>query len=135
MTMTDTRDPAPVVVEVWNPPWKARPIIAAVIVAILLVVSAPIVALVAHQVRIDKTQSATVVNATGIARLNRLERDLAAEIKQEAADRAEAHYENCESLLKMWTIDNAATLFETSPGPERSTLLAMLPPQPHCVKP
>lgn len=134
MTMTDQ---APVIVEreVWKPPRRAYVIVAALLVALVLVVTAPMVALVVHQVRINQTASITSENSDAISRLTKVEKDLRAQIDKERADRAEAHYENCLNLLSMWTIDDAVILFETSPGSERSTLLGFLPAQPHCVKP
>ncbi len=134
--MTATREEAPVLVEVWKPPKRLYVTIALVIVAVILVVSAPVVAVAVHQVRLN-SQASTLTrltalesaNAAQIKRINQLEAD-------RKIDAAASAYATCVASLSTWTFEDAVLLyFERSPGPERTFLLSILPAQPHCVKP
>jgi len=114
---------------------KRALIIGLVILAVLVLLSVPVVGWLRHQQRIDS-------NASSLARLTKLEHDLAraqselaAVVERENRDRVESAYQVCLANLATWNIADSFVLYETDPGKERDTLLGFLPPQPVCVKP
>lgn len=141
--MTDTISHAVLLErEIWKPPRRVYVIVAVMIASLLVVVVAPVVALGVHQSRLN-SQSTSIAQIRALdVKLQMTQRALLAQQKalkastaRESADRARAHYETCETLLKMWQIDDAVILYETGPGQERQTLLNFLPVQPVCKKP
>lgn len=95
-------------------------LLVAVVFAVGVLITAPLVVAVVHQRRIDE-------NANAISRIGRLERE-------RTVDANRFEYETCLANLQTWTIADDFVLYETSPGRERSTLLGLLGAQPRCVR-
>ncbi len=96
--------------------------------ALGIVVTAPLIVAVAHQRRIDTQSTAIDKNADAIARLARVEKRL-------DTDRVHSDFQACLARLSTWQIASSFVLYETSPGKERETLLSFLPPRPKCIDP